>query len=73
LGIPISVHPRHVYRSGGLALLIVDWSITGAAADGRAVDFRGTPPTSRAGAPMATGGTPSTTLGAQCSPSLRCR
>lgn len=42
LGIPISVRPRHVYRTGDLALLIVDWSITGTAADGRAVDVRGT-------------------------------
>ncbi|MEV5978053.1 nuclear transport factor 2 family protein [Streptomyces sp. NPDC052114] len=27
LGLPISVHPRHVHVAGDLALLIVDWRI----------------------------------------------
>ncbi|KJK43803.1 hypothetical protein UK23_31760 [Lentzea aerocolonigenes] len=36
LGLPISVHPRHVYEHDGIALLIVDWTIgdvTGTATD----------------------------------------
>ncbi|MFH8527686.1 YybH family protein [Streptomyces tendae] len=43
LGVPISVRPRHVYRSGGLALLIVDWVIDGVGRDGEeAVHVEGT-------------------------------
>lgn len=42
LGVPISVRPRHVYRNGDLALLIVDWVIDGAGQDGRAVHVEGT-------------------------------
>jgi ketosteroid isomerase-like protein len=36
LGLPITVHPRHVYEHDGIALLIVDWTIgdvTGTATD----------------------------------------
>lgn len=42
LGVPISVRPRHVYRNGDLALLIVDWTIDGTDRRGRAVHVRGT-------------------------------
>ncbi|CAL9581520.1 hypothetical protein SUDANB176_05046 [Streptomyces sp. enrichment culture] len=42
LGVPVSVRPRHVYRSGDLALLIVDWVIDGTGRDGRAVRVEGT-------------------------------
>ena len=42
LGVPVSVRPRHVYRSGDLALLIVDWSIDGTGPDGQAVHIEGT-------------------------------
>ncbi|MBV2363878.1 YybH family protein [Streptomonospora nanhaiensis] len=41
LGLPISVAPRHVYVSGDVALLIVDWRIEGTAA-GEEVALRGT-------------------------------
>lgn len=42
LGVPISVRPRHVYRNGDLALLIVDWAIDGTGRDGRTVHVEGT-------------------------------
>ncbi|MFI6940466.1 YybH family protein [Streptomyces sp. NPDC050418] len=42
LGIPIEVRPRHVYRTGDLALLIVDWSLVGTGPDGRRVHVEGT-------------------------------
>lgn len=42
LGVPIAVHPRHVYVTGDVALLIVDWAILGTDPDGTAVDIRGT-------------------------------
>lgn len=42
LGLPIVVEPRHVYLNGDLALLIVDWQITGTATNGDSVDVRGT-------------------------------
>ncbi|MEU5627829.1 DUF4440 domain-containing protein [Streptomyces tendae] len=42
LGAPISVRPRHVYRSGELALLIVDWVIDGVGREGEAVHVEGT-------------------------------
>ncbi len=42
LGVPISVHPRHVYRSGDVALLIVDWVIDGIGREGQAVHVEGT-------------------------------
>ncbi|MEV0118701.1 nuclear transport factor 2 family protein [Streptomyces sp. NPDC050844] len=29
IGLPISVHPRHVHVSGDIALLVVDWEIEG--------------------------------------------
>ncbi|MFI9024028.1 YybH family protein [Streptomyces sp. NPDC053560] len=37
LGLPISVRPRHVHVAGDIALLIVDWTIEGAAS-GTAAD-----------------------------------
>jgi ketosteroid isomerase-like protein len=42
LGVPISVRPRHVYRNGDLALLIVDWVIDGTDPDGQEVHVEGT-------------------------------
>ncbi|MEU7028052.1 DUF4440 domain-containing protein [Streptomyces sp. NPDC046275] len=42
LGVPIEVRPRHVYRNGDLALLIVDWVIDGTGRDGRPVHVEGT-------------------------------
>jgi ketosteroid isomerase-like protein len=42
LGVPISVRPRHVYRNGDLALLIVDWVIDGTGPEGQAVHVEGT-------------------------------
>ncbi|MFI1950368.1 YybH family protein [Streptomyces xinghaiensis] len=42
LGVPISVRPRHVYRNGDLALLIVGWTIDGTDRPGRAVHVGGT-------------------------------
>ncbi|MFF3640325.1 YybH family protein [Streptomyces sp. NPDC002564] len=42
LGIPLSVRPRHVYRNGDLALLIVDWAIDGTDPEGRDVHIGGT-------------------------------
>ncbi|MEU9714005.1 DUF4440 domain-containing protein [Streptomyces sp. NPDC047976] len=42
LGVPISVRPRHVYRNGDLALLVVDWVIDGTGRDGAAVHVEGT-------------------------------
>ena len=37
LGLPITVRPRHVYTTGDIALLIVDWVIEGTDRDGRPV------------------------------------
>ncbi|MFF4382717.1 YybH family protein [Kitasatospora sp. NPDC001547] len=42
LGLPITVHPRHTYVAGDLALLIVDWQITGTTPDGTPVHLTGT-------------------------------
>lgn len=42
LGIPIVVSPRHVYRNGDLALLIVDWVIDGTDRAGQSVRVEGT-------------------------------
>ncbi|MFF4473169.1 YybH family protein [Streptomyces sp. NPDC001599] len=42
LGVPISVRVRHVYRRGGLALLIVDWVIDGVGREGEVVHVEGT-------------------------------
>ncbi|MFC7326248.1 YybH family protein [Marinactinospora rubrisoli] len=42
LGLPIEVRARHVYRTGGTALLIVDWRIHGTGPDGAGVALTGT-------------------------------
>ncbi|MGI5162146.1 YybH family protein [Microbispora sp. CA-102843] len=42
LGLPITVRPRHVYSTGDVALLIVDWVIDGTDRDGRPVHIEGT-------------------------------
>ncbi|MEW9546787.1 DUF4440 domain-containing protein [Nonomuraea sp. NPDC050783] len=42
LGLPIAVRPRHVYATGDLALLIVDWEIDGTDAGGERVHVAGT-------------------------------
>lgn len=42
LGVPINVTPRHVYINDDVALLIVDWTITGTTTDGKHIDIRGT-------------------------------
>lgn len=40
--LPIEMTVRHVYRSGDVALAVVDWSIRGTAADGRPMSIAGT-------------------------------
>ncbi|MEV0594475.1 YybH family protein [Nonomuraea cavernae] len=42
LGVPITVRPRHVYTTGDIALLIVDWVIDGTDRGGRPVHIEGT-------------------------------
>ncbi len=42
LGPPITVHPRHIYTTGDLALLIVDWTLKGTTPDGRHLHLEGT-------------------------------
>ncbi|MFJ8621375.1 YybH family protein [Kitasatospora sp. NPDC093550] len=42
LGLPISVRPRHTYVADDIALLIVDWEISGTTADGTDVHLTGT-------------------------------
>lgn len=42
LGLPIEVRPRHVYVADDIALLIVDWSISGTGPDGAHIDVRAT-------------------------------
>ena len=42
IGLPIGLTVRHVYEAGDTALLVVDWTIRGTGADGRAVDLAGT-------------------------------
>lgn len=42
LGLPIVVTPRHVYETEDIALLIVDWHISGVNADGDRVNITGT-------------------------------
>ncbi|MEV0614656.1 DUF4440 domain-containing protein [Nonomuraea sp. NPDC050404] len=42
LGLPITVRPRHVYTTGDLALLIVDWEIDGTNGDGEHLHIEGT-------------------------------
>jgi uncharacterized protein (TIGR02246 family) len=41
-GLPIEAAVRHAYVAGDVALLVVDWSITGTAGHGYPVDLRGT-------------------------------
>ncbi|MEV6040903.1 nuclear transport factor 2 family protein [Nonomuraea sp. NPDC052116] len=41
-GLPIEARPKHVYVSGDIALLIVDWSMRGTARDGTKIDMSGT-------------------------------
>ncbi|MEU6786258.1 nuclear transport factor 2 family protein [Nonomuraea angiospora] len=41
-GLPIEARPKHVYVSGDIALLIVDWSMRGTAPDGTEIDMSGT-------------------------------
>lgn len=42
LGVPIRVSPRHVFVNDDIALMIVDWQITGTTRDGANIDVRGT-------------------------------
>ncbi len=42
LGLPIEVHPRHVYVTGVIALLIPDWTIDGKDDQGQQVHIDGT-------------------------------
>lgn len=42
LGLPIEVRPRHVYVADDIALLIVEWAITGTRPDGERVNITGT-------------------------------
>lgn len=42
IGLPIDMTVRHVYGTGDTALLVVDWTVRGTGADGRAVDLAGT-------------------------------
>ncbi|WP_131738494.1 YybH family protein [Actinomadura roseirufa] len=42
LGLPITVRPRHVYQTGDIALLIVDWVIDGTGPDGQPVHIENT-------------------------------
>jgi ketosteroid isomerase-like protein len=42
LGVPIEVHPRHVYVADDIALLVVDWMIEGTGPDGTPVHVSGT-------------------------------
>jgi ketosteroid isomerase-like protein len=41
-GLPIDAPARRVYVAGDVALLIVDWSVSGTARQGHPVDLRGT-------------------------------
>lgn len=42
LGVPMTVSPRQVYVHDDIALLIVDWAITGITTAGEHIDVRGT-------------------------------
>ncbi|MBD0674359.1 YybH family protein [Streptomyces sp. CBMA156] len=42
LGLPITVRPRHTYVAGDIALLIVDWEITGTTPAGTDLHLTGT-------------------------------
>ncbi|MFE4087049.1 YybH family protein [Streptomyces sp. YIM B13502] len=61
LGVPITVRPRHVYRSGDVALLIVDWSSTGPVGRDRPCTSKALLQTSPGGVRTAVGGMSSTT------------
>jgi ketosteroid isomerase-like protein len=41
-GVPMNARLRHIYVTGDIALLIVDWSLRGTGHDGTAVDLHGT-------------------------------
>lgn len=41
LGLPIHLTPRHALVTGDTALLVLDWTIKGTAADGTEVDMSG--------------------------------
>lgn len=41
-GLPMRAHTRRVYIADDLALLLVDWSITGTSRQGYPIDLRGT-------------------------------
>jgi len=41
IGLPITMNVRNVYVSGGIALVIADWSLKGRGADGSDVDMSG--------------------------------
>jgi len=41
-GLPITAETRHVYVADDIALLIVDWSISGTSRDGYQIDLHGT-------------------------------
>jgi ketosteroid isomerase-like protein len=42
LGLPMRAQARHVYLAGDIALLIVDWSVSGVSANGHPVELGGT-------------------------------
>jgi ketosteroid isomerase-like protein len=42
LGIPMRAELRHSYVAGDIALLIVDWSVSGTSPDGAEIDISGT-------------------------------
>ncbi|MBB4945643.1 ketosteroid isomerase-like protein [Kitasatospora gansuensis] len=42
LGLPITVQVRHAYTADEIALLVVDWTITGTGPDGSPVHLTGT-------------------------------
>ncbi len=60
LGLPIEVRPRHIYTVDDIALLIVDWSVTGTGRDGTPVHISGTATDVAASAWMEPGVTSST-------------
>ncbi|WP_217697517.1 YybH family protein [Nocardia donostiensis] len=41
-GVPLRARLRHAYQAGDIALLIVDWSISGTSPDGHTIDLTGT-------------------------------
>ena len=42
LGLPLELQLRHLYAAGDIALLIVDWSISGTTSKGELINIRGT-------------------------------